>query len=201
MGSLPPTRWRQQKNQAELIPPSKRGTVCTPVLQHIPSRCWLQHAHEATSRHSQTDISRGTQAPLKLKQVAATNLRARAARAGNRPGKICGLVLPFYRPRPRARHPWEAVRYVRRPRQHRLRANARRQAGRGQQLTAAFASFRAERGKRLFISHFVPPISLSPCEPCNRMYSVTCITRCGCAPTSSPHQTRHVFPCGVAIIV
>ena len=71
----------------------------------------------------------------------------------------------------------------------------------GQQLTAAFASFRAERGKRLFISHFVPPISLSPCEPCNRMYSVTCITRCGCAPTSSPHQTRHVFPCGVAIIV
>ena len=130
MGSLPPTRWRQQKNQAELIPPSKRGTVCTPVLQHIPSRCWLQHAHEATSRHSQTDISRGTQAPLKLKQVAATNLRARAARAGNRPGKICGLVLPFYRPRPRARHPWEAVRYARRPRQHRLRANARRQAGR-----------------------------------------------------------------------
>jgi hypothetical protein len=41
----------------------------------------------------------------------------------------------------------------------------------GQQLTTAFASFRAERGKRLFISHFVPPISLSPCEPCNRMYS------------------------------
>ena len=164
----------------------------TPVLRHIPSRGWSQHAHEATSRHSQTDISRGTQAPLKLKQVAATNLRARAARAGNRPGKICGLVLPFYRPRPRARHPWEAVRYVRRPRQHRLQANARRQAGRPA-TDRRICFFKAERGKRLFISHFVPPISLSPREPCNRVCSVTCITRCGCAPTCKSSSDSSCF--------
>ena len=132
MGSLPPTRWRQQKNQAELIPPPKEALCTRPSCSIFRREAGysMHMPHKATSRHSQTDVSCGTQAPLKLKQVAATNLRARAARAGNRPGKICGLVLPFYRPRPRARHPWEAVRYVRRPRQHRLRANARRQAGR-----------------------------------------------------------------------